>query len=301
MIKRTLLFSTPGELTLHLGQLVWAGKDGRSTSAPIEDLGFVVIESPLIRTSAALLTALAEEGASVIFCDQHHMPSASLLPFTGHTLTQKHLQIQVNASDAKCARLWRQVVVAKIENQAACIRLFDAESAATLNYHAKLVRKGDSDNQEAQAAFFYFGWLAKRVQGFKRDRNGGPPNDALNYGYAILRAAVARALVSSGLSCAFGLHHHNQYNAFCLADDVMEPYRPFVDRIVFSHLNIFADPMRELSAEGKRMLLSFLVTDVQMGEETRPLMIALSQTTASLVRALEGSAEIELKLPRFPQ
>ncbi len=300
MIKRTLLFESPGKLTLKLGQLVWEGNEGKSASVPIEDIGFVLLESQLISISSALLTALSENGSAVILCDKQHLPTASLMPFAGHTLTHKHVQIQVNASEAKRARLWRQLVVAKIENQASCVSKFDGEMAAKIRYHTKLVKKDDADNQEAQAAFLYFGWLGTRVKGFKRTRDGLPPNDALNYGYALLRAAVARALVSSGLSCAFGLHHNNQYNAFCLADDVMEPYRPFIDRIVFSHLNIFADPMQELGRDSKRMLLQALASDVQMGEETRPLMVALSQTTASLVRALEGSAEVELKLPRFP-
>ncbi len=299
MIKRTLLFESPGKLTLRLGQLVWEGED-RSATVPIEDVGFVLLESQLVSISSALLAALSESGASVILCDKQHLPTASLVPFAGHTLTHKHLRIQVEASGAKRARLWRQLVIAKIENQASCVAKFDEDMAGKLRYHARLVKKDDADNQEAQAAFLYFGWLGKRVKGFKRDRDGGPPNDALNYGYALLRAAVARALVSSGLSCAFGLHHDNQYNAFCLADDVMEPYRPFIDRIVFSHLNIFADPVQELGRDGKRMLLQALVSDVQMGGETRPLMVALSQTTASLVRALEGTAEVELKLPRFP-
>ncbi len=300
MIKRTLLFESPGKLTLHLGQLVWESQEGAKATAPIEDIGFVLLESQLISISSALLTSLSESGVAVIVCDKQHMPTAMLVPFAGHTLTHKHLVSQVHASEAKKERLWRQIVIAKIENQAACVEKFDEEVAAKLRYHAKLVKKGDADNQESQAAYLYFGWLAKGVKGFRRDRYGGPPNDALNYGYALLRAAVARALVSSGLSCAFGLHHNNQYNAFCLADDVMEAYRPFVDRIVFSHLNIFANPKEELGRDSKRMLLQSLVSDVQMGEETRPLMIALSQTTASLVRALEGTAEVELKLPQFP-
>lgn len=300
MIKRTLLFETPGELSLKLGQLVWKGKDGREATVPVEDLGFVLVENPLIRISAALLLALSENNTSVILCDKQHMPSASIVPFSGNTLTQKYFKIQIEASEAKRNRIWRQIVIRKILNQAECIRSIDEEVAEKLIYHSKLVKKGDEDNQEAQAAFLYFGCVAKRIPGFKRGRYCGPPNDALNYGYALIRAAVARALVSSGLNCAFGLHHCNQYNAFCLADDVMEPYRPFVDRIVFSHFNIFCDPFRELSREGKVLLLESLTSDVKMGSEMRPLMVALSSTTASLVRALEGAADVELKLPEFP-
>lgn len=298
MIKRTLFFGAAGELTLRAKQLVWMGRNGQEQTRPIEDIGFLILESSQIRISTALLMALVENGVSVILCDARHTPSASMIPFDGNTLTNKCLKIQIEASEAKRGRLWKQLVVAKILNQAACVALFDPEGAKPIAAHAKNVANGDPDNQEAQAAYAYFGWFSKNLCAhFKRDSEGDAPNHALNYGYAILRAAVARALVSSGLSCSIGLHHCNQYNAFGLADDVMEPYRPFIDQLVFSNLSLFMENGETLSTQAKSVLLLALEMDVVMEDTKRPLMIAISQTTASLVRALEGNADTKLKLP----
>ena len=300
MIKRTLCFSTPGNLRLHLCQLCWHGKDGREASVPIEDIGVILIESPLITVSTALLQSLTEQCVAVILCDAGHMPSSYLLPATAHTLAHHRIQSQVNLTDARKNRLWAEIIRAKIRNQAEAARSRDPELAEYLSGMEERVRKGDPDNLEAQAARAYFSLFASQREGFVRDRYGDAPNAALNYGYAVLRASVARALVSSGLLPIFGIHHSNQYNHFCLADDMMEPYRPFIDLIVLDNFPFFAEinDANTLTPEGKRILLSFLTEDVFIGRQKRPLMNALAMTAASLARVIAGE-DSQLTLPEL--
>ena len=288
MIKRTLCFSTPGKLRLHLRQLLWCGEDGREASVPIEDLGVLILESPLITVSTALLQALTEACVAVVLCDASHLPSGYLLPQASHTLASRLLRNQIELTEAQARRLWQQIVVAKIQNQASVIRPLNASKAEQLYRMSDWVKRGDQTNIEAQAAKLYFTAFPISEDVFHRSRYGTMPNAALNYGYAILRAAVARCLVASGLNTTLGIHHCNQYNHFCLADDVMEPYRPFVDAIVLAHLEEFekADEPTQLSPKGKRLLLPFLTMDVRIGETTRPLFNALQLTTASLARCI---------------
>ena len=301
MIKRTVCFSNPGTLRLHLRQLVWRGEDARETAVPIEDLGVLILESPLITVSTALLQALTEACVAVVLCDAAHLPSGYLLPQASHTLASCILRQQIELSDARAGMLWQQIVIAKIRNQAAVIRSMDATKAEELLQMAAQVRRGDVTNLEAQAARRYFEAFPIPEDVFHRSRYGTMPNAALNYGYAILRAAVARALVGSGLNPELGLHHRNQYNHFCLADDVMEPYRPFVDRIVLEHLDTFekTEYPTKLSAKGKHLLLPFLTMDVQLGAATRPLFNALQLTSASLARCVCNQQKT-LELPSIP-
>ena len=301
MIKRTVCFSNPGTLRLHLRQLVWRGEDARETAVPIEDLGVLILESPLITVSTALLQALTEACVAVVLCDAAHLPSGYLLPQASHTLASRILRQQIELSDARAGMLWQQIVIAKIRNQAAVIRSMDATKAEELLQMAAQVRRGDVTNLEAQAARRYFEAFPIPEDVFHRSRYGTMPNAALNYGYAILRAAVARALVGSGLNPELGLHHRNQYNHFCLADDMMEPYRPFVDRIVLEHLDTFekTEYPTKLSVKGKQLLLPFLTMDVQLGAATRPLFNALQLTSASLARCICNQQKT-LELPSIP-
>ena len=302
MIKRSLFFSTPGSLRLQLRQLVWKGEDGRSAQIPVEDIGLVLVESRQVSVTSALLTELGEAGATVIFCDASHMPSASLLPMAGNTRSQSVLHLQIKMSAVKSDILWGQTVREKILNQAAVAFPYDRELAGKLREMAKTVKRGDPANLEAQAARAYFSIFEKiGAEGFHRDPEGTMPNAALNYGYAILRAAVARALVSSGLHCAIGIHHHNQFNPFCLADDLMEPYRPFVDRIILSNRELFWTDEDELTPLMKQALLSVAVTDVSIGKMTRPLMNALSLTSASFVRVIGEDGKGTIEYPKVPE
>lgn len=291
MIKRTLDFSSPGTLRLHLGQLVWKGEDGRAATVPIEDIGLLLIDAPLITLSSALLQALAEACVAVVFCDSSHLPSGYLLPQTAHTLVGRCLRAQIALTPVRVNRLWQQIVYAKISNQAHAIRPYAPDTADTLLGMAKRVRRGDPDNLEAQAARLYFSSFPL-PEDFHRDRRGAMPNAALNYGYAVLRAATARALVVSGLNPALGLHHHNQYNHFALADDLMEPYRPAVDQTILDNLPTLTeltDP-QTLSPANKRLILPFLTTNMRCGQETRPLWNALQRTTASLAQCVSKNA-----------
>lgn len=296
MIARTAVFSNSGKLTSKDCQLVWDGKDGKHATMPIEDLGFVVLESKLIEISANLLQQLAANNVAVIVCDDTHTPSAQLIPFAAHSTTQEITEAQLAATEAVNKRIWRQICRAKIINQSRLlIALNHDKEAASLKQLAAEVKNGDPTNCEAQAARIYFQTLAPSPD-FKRNPDGVWPNAALNYGYALLRAATARALISSGLICIRGIHHHNRYNAFCLADDIMEPYRPFIDQAVLSGIFPFDGQITELIPVLKRNLLSVLSCDVEILGKKSPLMVALSYTTASLAKYFLGKTE-EIVLP----
>lgn len=297
MIARTLSFSSPGKLRVHLGQLVYDGEAEVHRTFPIEDLGMVIIDTGLITISTAALQALAENNTAVVVCDKTHHPSAQLLPFAGNSTTQETVEAQLGASEAVNGRLWRQVVRQKVINQATLMKRLGVEGHKLLYNMAEAVKNYDEANIEAQAARVYFQAMVPDKE-FKRSREGAWPNMALNYGYAILRAAMARALVGSGLSCIKGIHHHNRYNAFCLADDMMEPYRLFVDQYVLSKMAPFDLPAKELYPGHKKRLLEMLTCDVQMNGLKRPLMVALSYTTASLARYYLKKTD-ELVLPEF--
>lgn len=296
MIARTLCFSNIGKLSLKYEQLVWSTEAGECRSVPIEDIGFVILESEKIAITTAALQFLSANNVAVVVCDQSHTPSAQLLPYAANTTAAESIEAQLSTTDAVNGRLWRMVVRQKIRNQANLMERLGAKNSKRLLTLADEIKNGDPSNCEAQAARIYFKELSP--EGFVRDRDGDWPNAPLNYGYAILRAATARALVGSGLACFRGIHHHNRYNAFALADDMMEPYRPFVDQYVLGKVKPFDVPMNELTKEMRARLLQVLTCDVNLGDVRRPLMVALSCTTASLVRYYKKEAD-ELALPRF--
>lgn len=297
MIARTLCFSSVGKLAVKLKQLVWENDVGEVKTIPIEDVGMVILESERISITTACLQALSDNNVAVVVCDGQHMPAAQLLPYAANQTMRETIEAQLSATEAVQGRLWRQVCRQKILNQAALMHVLHAdENVSSMKVLAGQVKNGDPSNCEGQAARIYFHALGP--QGFRRDREGDWPNKALNYGYAILRAAVARALVGSGLCCFRGIHHHSRYDAFCLADDLMEPYRPYVDQYVLGGVRPFDVPSSELSREMKARLLQMLTCDVQLGNVRRPLLVALSYTTSSLAKYYLGNGE-ELLLPRF--
>jgi len=296
MIARTLAFGTPGKLTVRDEQLVWDGENEVHRNFPVEDLGFVIVESERITVTSFAMRKLAEANVAVVFCDARHMPVAKLEAYAAHSTTQETVAAQLSATEAVQGRLWRQVVRQKIFNQAELMRRLKAGGDGRLRTLATEVKNYDSANCEAQAARLYF--QALMPADVNRDPEGDWPNAPLNYGYAILRAATARALVGSGLLCIRGIHHHNRYDAFCLADDMMEPYRPFVDQYVLGKVRPFDVPTRELTKEMRARLLEMLTCDVRLGEVKRPLMVALTYTSASLARYYLGKAD-ELSLPEF--
>lgn len=285
MLKRTIYLTQPGHLSIKNKQLVFDLKNSEECkTVPVEDIGFMIIENKQITLSTPLIEELMNHNAAVVFCDSRHHPQSMLLNMEGnHQQTEIYRQ-QVAASEPLKKNLWKQTVIAKIENQAKVLEKLEIDPHP-LPHLAKQVKSGDSDNREGMAARIYW----KRLFGddFYRDRYGGWPNALLNYGYIIIRAATARALTGSGLLPSFGIFHSNRYNAFCLADDVMEPYRPFVDMAVWNISQNYPD-LDDLHKEIKAEILGILASDVGMKNNKRPLMIAITHSTASLAACYTG-------------
>tara|TARA_R110001583_G_scaffold145284_4_gene297297 strand:+ start:793 stop:1689 length:897 start_codon:yes stop_codon:yes gene_type:complete len=297
MIKRTLFFGNPVYLSTRNEQLVinFPEDDKAGKTLPIEDLGYVVLEDPQITITNGLLRKLVQNKTAVITCDKQHLPCSMLQPLAGHTEQTERMRHQLNASLPLKKQLWQQTVMAKIENQAQHL-LQQGKNALKLKRWAKEVKSGDTDNHEAYAAAYYFQNLFD-IEGFSRNQKGMAPNNLLNYGYAILRAVTARALCSSGLLPSIGIFHRNKYNAFCLADDIMEPYRPFVDALVYDIVETGCQ-LEELNQNLKAELLSIPAMDVVIDGKQSPLMNAMSRTTNSLYECFEGSSR-KLLYPTF--
>jgi CRISPR-associated protein Cas1 len=289
MIKRTLYFGNPCKLSLKDGQLhIDYNGDEPSKAVSVEDTGVIVIDNPQVILTAALMMALMENNAAVLICNSRHLPDSLLLRMHEHHAFTETVRSQVECTEPLRKNLWQQTVAAKIFNQAALLELTGID-ANNMKYWAGSVRSGDPDNYEARAAAYYWSALYGNDSGFRRHRYGEPPNNLLNYGYALLRAVIARSLVASGLMTFLGIHHHNKYNPYCLADDIMEPYRPFVDMITMAIAEDFED-IEELTPEIKKRLLVIPSADVIIDGSTSPLMIAAQRTTASLIKCYAGES-----------
>ncbi|WP_340064007.1 type II CRISPR-associated endonuclease Cas1 [Ascidiimonas aurantiaca] len=297
MVKRTLLFSNPVYLSTRNEQLVasFPEEDTQDVTIPIEDLGYVVLENPQITITSGLLIKLTQNKTAVITCDRQHLPSGFLQPLTGHSEQTERMRYQLNASVPLKKNLWQQTVQAKIANQATHLQV-RGKNALKLKRWATEVKSGDTENHEAIAAAYYFQNLFN-IDGFSRNQKGVPPNNLLNYGYAVLRAVTARALVSSGLLPSVGIYHSNKYNAFCLADDIMEPYRIYVDQLI-ADLVFQGDNYEELNKENKTLLLRIPAMDVVIEEKKSPLMVAMSRTTSSLFECFKGNSR-KISYPVF--
>ena len=300
MIKKTLCFSNPIYLSLRNEQLVLhlpgveanenlpeVMKKEAERTIPIEDIGVVILDNRRITVTSGVLDALLENNCAVITCDSKSMPVGLLLPLCGHKTQNERFRSQLDSSLPLRKQLWQQTVKQKILNQECVLRTNTNKETNCMCVWANDVRSGDPDNLEARAAAYYWRNLFLDFPDFVRDREGTPPNNLLNYGYAILRAVIARSLVGSGLLPTLGIHHHNRYNAYCLADDIMEPYRPYVDQLVIDILHRF-DDVSSLSKELKMELLSIPMIDVVVNGKRSPLMIAAQQTTASLAKCFSG-------------
>ena len=290
MIKRTLLFSNPTYLKTRDEQLVFENAEtGEVKSVPIEDIGVVVLEHKQITVSAALLAKLIDNNAAVVTCDDSHLPNGLFMPLSGHSIQTARMRAQIESSVPLNKQLWQQTVQAKIRNQAAVLQHYRIPTQ-NMGHWANEVRSGDPDNFEARAAAYYWKNIFGSESPFFRERFGDPPNNFLNYAYAILRACVARSLVGSGLLPTFGIHHKNQYHAYCLADDIMEPYRPYADKLVREMMEEIKEGDMTLSPERKRQLLTLPVIDIYMEDKRSPLMVSLQTTTASLVACFEKTS-----------
>lgn len=287
MIKRTLYFGNPAYLKTKNQQLVVSKNEEEDKTVPIEDIGVLILDHFQITITQPTLTRLLQNNVAIIACDETHHPIGLFLNLDGHTLQSQKFQAQIEATVPLKKQLWQQTIVAKITNQAALLKSQRVESKLLLNL-AKSVKSGDSTNNEAQAAVYYWKNLFPEFLKFSRNREGPPPNNLLNYGYAILRATVARSLVSSGLLPTLGIFHKNQYNAYCLADDIMEPYRPFVDRIVCDIVRMNGRFL-EMTGTMKEQLLSIPAIDVKIDGKKSPLMVAVQRTTASLAQCFEAN------------
>lgn len=298
MIKRTLYFGNPAYLKKELDQLVVSRKDHPDTKIPIEDVGMVVLDHPQITLSHGLSNALINNNAAILWCDEKHLPNGLILPMSAnHTYTEK-LRYQLNSSEPLRKALWKQTVMAKIANQAWVLEELEI-NALPLRRWSKEVKSGDTQNVEAKAASYYWQKYFEHLDlWIKRHRFGAPPNNALNYGYAILRAIVARALVSSGCLPAVGIHHRNKYNAFCLADDIMEPYRPLIDAFAMKEFKKGELPEEDLDKNWKARLLQIPVLDISIDNQKSPLMYAVKRTTASLMACYEGNSR-KLIYPQY--
>lgn len=287
MIKRTLYFGNPAYLSTRLEQLAVDRPEQPAHSIPIEDIGLVVLDHQQITISQALIAKLLENNVALITCDATHHPTGLLLNLDGHSLQSQRFQAQLDSSLPLRKQLWQQTVEAKIRNQAAALAQRRLENKYLFNL-ATQVKSGDAGNLEAKAALYYWDKFFPDFLEFKRQREGPPPNNLLNYGYAIVRAMMARALVGSGLLPVMGIHHRNQYNAYCLADDIMEPYRPYVDLLVYQQVRTHGRYL-EMSPNMKKELLALPQTDVEIEGQTSPMMVAITRTTASLAKCFEGS------------
>lgn len=297
MIKRTVEISQqPVHVAVRNAQLLLLGRESHKTplaSIPCEDLGFVVVDEPGSTYSHAALGTLLQHDAVLVVCGRNHLPAGLLLPLANHTEVVWRVQDQIKAGKPLRKKLWTQLVRAKVLAQAQ--NLNDGPVRSRLLALARTVRSGDPTNIEAQAAKLYWSAWLDGVP-FRRDPDGDGINALLNYAYAILRAAVARALVCSGLLPLLGIHHANRSNSFCLADDLVEPLRPLADRRV---RELVRAGCREISVDAKRPLLALLADDVRTGDETGPLMVALSRMTASLAYCFAGSTD-RLVIPQHP-
>lgn len=301
MIKKTLYFGNPAYLSLRNKQLVIkmpAVERSKNVAdiiraesivtKPIEDLGVVVLDHQQITITQGLLEALLENNVALITCNSRSMPVGLQLPLYGNTIQNERFRSQLDASKPLQKQLWQQTMKAKIENQACVLRNNTETETRCMFVWAESLKSGDPTNMEARAAVYYWKNLfLKECAGFIREREGMPPNNLLNYGYAILRAVIARSLVCSGLLPTLGIHHHNRYNAYCLADDIMEPYRPYVDELVLE-IMLSGIEYRELTTALKARLLNIPTLDVYINGKRSPLMVAATMTTASLAKCFSG-------------
>ncbi len=301
MIKRTLSFNNPAYLSLTNKQMVIklpeiensnlseSFKAESVRTVPVEDIGVVVLDDKRITITQGLLEALLENDCAVITCDKSHLPVGLMLPLCGNTIQNERFREQLDASVPLMKQMWQQTVQCKILNQAAVLDKCRGVEVGNMLSWAKQVKSGDTDNLEGRAAVYYWRTVFPDVPDFIRGREEASPNNLLNYGYAILRAVVARALVISGLLPTLGIHHHNRYNAYCLADDIMEPYRPYVDELVIRLTSERGYP-EELTVDWKKELLQIPVIEVMLDGERRPLMVAVGQTASSVYKCFSGVA-----------
>lgn len=296
MIKRIIHIANPSFIKTENEQIVVSNKDsGEINSLPAEDLGAIIIDNPQITFTSGAVNKLSENNAIMVFCDKSHLPSGLLYPAQGNFSQTKKFSEQVNAKLPLQKRLWQEIIKQKILNQAAVLKKYDMEEQSLITASVKVI-SGDKTNREGTASRYYWKTLFKGTD-FKREREGDYPNNLLNFGYAIVRSIVARAICAAGLHPSLGIHHKSLFNAFCLADDLMEPYRQFVDDVVYSY---YLNPVfgKELNKDLKKMLIEINFSKVIIDSEPHPLFIAINMTVNSLMNCYSGKSK-NLLLPEL--
>lgn len=292
MIKRILEVSNPSYLHLKQQQLIIEQEKIQVAKIPIEDIGALILANPAIVLTQPLIIACGQNKVAIIFCDERHLPYSTIIPLQANSLHQKILHQQIKISQPTKKRLWQQIIRQKIQNQSNTLQCFNKP-------HKKLkrltdeVKSGDSTNCEAIAAQYY--WKALFGKKFNRDQNAGGVNAMLNYGYSIMRAMVARSICGAGLHPTLGLFHHNQYNALCLADDLMEPFRPWIDAISYQYYQ--ENPNISITQPTKTLFLNLLNQAITYKGEQMPLMVSLHYIMADLKRNYTG----EIKQLQYPE
>lgn len=298
MIKRIVEISkSKTYLSIKYDQLVITQERQVVSKIPCEDIGVLLLDHSGITCTHSVFTKLLENKAAIIICDKQHLPAGLFLPLNSSVTETQSFTMQINASKPTKKRIWQQLVKAKIYHQASVL---EDEPIAhnALKELAKQVRAGDPSNVEARASKRYWKSFLKDEK-FTRSPEGIPPNNLLNYGYMVMRAAVARSLSCAGLLPNLGVHHHNKYNAYCLADDLVEPFRGYIDKRVrelwfkYDH-----DRLSELTQDIKAELLEVLYQEVEIGGNKGPLFVGLHRVCASLKRCLSGEDK-NILLPKI--
>lgn len=284
MAKQTLVIETAKELSLRGGMIVITDKEtGEISLRPIEDVQLIMLDHHSAKITIPLISRLAMNNASVIYCNESHMPVSMTMDLESNTLQAKRFREQLGASVPTNKQIWKQIVEAKILNQSLLLEILGKGENVLTQYY-KNVKSGDSTNREGIAANVY--WKKLLGNSFIRDRFGKSPNHLLNYGYALLRSVIARHLMNAGLLPTIGIFHRNRYNAFPLADDMMEPFRPYIDRKVVA---LMESKKTELCRETKKILLDTFYTDIPAN--------SILMSAATLAGIYEGSCKVVV----FPQ
>ena len=295
MLKKTLLIENKSSFISKNLQLV-IKSETREGTVPIEEIGFIILDHPEIYISMPAMNLLIENNSAVIICNRNHLPNGQFLNLNSHHIQQEIFKNQIEASLPLKKQLWQQTIIEKITNQGILLQKITGQKN-TLDFLASKVLSGDSSNMEGVAASQYWKSFFETTDiAFKRERFGDYPNNFLNYGYAILRAATARALSGSGLLNTLGIHHKSKYNAFALADDIMEPFRPLVDEKVFEIIKQYEE--QDLNTKIKTDLLQILTRTVYFEDEKSPLMVALQKTASSLQQCYTGERK-KIKYPKL--
>jgi CRISP-associated protein Cas1 len=293
MAWRGVHISQPARLKHKDNQLV-VEQDSGTVCLPLEDIAWLILDTPQVSLTGALLSALSTAGVAMIVPDDKHNPAGVLLPFHQHHAQAHIAHAQVGMSSPLKKRMWQTIIVAKIENQARHLQQQGRDQARPVQAMAARVASGDPDNIEAQAARAYWSALFEK---FTRSDDTDRRNALLNYGYAVVRAALARACVASGLLPAFGIHHASKTNAFNLIDDLIEPFRPFVDRVAFARAQSTDDA--HLTVDDRRLMANILNDTAKLGAERMTLLAATEATAMSLLRVIENGTAALLMLPEL--